>query len=163
MIEENKSKRPTSSELCQMIRAQYIKTFLKTSSLSAVTRCLYSLSRFPKYILNYQSNENTQPITRGFTNAIKHIENNINDKFNQFKEILAVHNPKLNTDTEINPVYIVALLLEKMHKELNVIQQINNDDEYIINSLFNGMEEDKSNKNEMFEKFFKHFSTNFNS
>ena len=95
--------------------------------------------------------------------AIKHIENNINDKFNQFKEILAVHNPKLNTDTEINPVYIVALLLEKMHKELNVIQQINNDDEYVINSLFNGMEEDKSNKNEMFEKFFKHFSTNFNS
>ena len=145
MIEENKSKRPTSSELCQMIRSQYIKTFLKTSSLSAVTRCLYSLSRFPKYILNYQSNKNTQPITLGFTNAIKHIENNINDKFNQFKEILAVHNPKLNTDTEINPVYIVALLLEKMHKELNVIQQINNDDEYVINSLFNGMEEDKSN------------------
>ena len=163
MIEENKSKRPTSSELCQMIRSQYIKTFLKTSSLSAVTRCLYSLSRFPKYILNYQSKPNTQPITFGFTNAIKHIENNINDKFNQFKEILAVHNPKLNTDTEINPVYIVALLLEKMHKELNVIQQINNDDEYVINSLFNGMEEDKSNKNEMFEKFFKHFSTNFNS
>jgi ubiquitin C-terminal hydrolase len=163
MIEENKSKRPTSSELCQMIRAEYIKTFLKTSSLSAVTRCLHSLSRFPKYIINYTANKITQPITVGFTNAIQHIEKNINDKFNQFKEILAIHNPKLNTDTEINPVYIVALLLEKMHKELNVVQQINNDDEYVINSLFNGMEEDKSNKNEMFEKFFKHFSNNFNS
>ena len=36
MIEEDKSKRPSSSELCQMIRAQYIKTFLKTSSLCTV-------------------------------------------------------------------------------------------------------------------------------
>ena len=48
MVEEDKSKRPTSSELCQMIRAQYIQTFLKTSSLSAVTRCLYSF-KFSTY------------------------------------------------------------------------------------------------------------------
>ena len=163
MIAEDKTKRPTSSELCQMIRAQYIKTFLKTSSLSAVTRCLYSLSRFPKNLLKNQINQNTMPITLGFTNAIQQIENNINDKFNQFKEILAIHNPKLNSDDEINPVYIVALLLEKMHKELNKVNQINNDDEYVINAVFNGMDEDKSNKNEMFEKFFKHFCSNFNS
>ena len=163
MIEEDKEKRPTSSELCQMIRAEYIKAFLKTSSLSAVTRCLYSLTRFPKYILSHQANQNTQPITVGFINALQQIGNNINDKFNQFKEILAIHNPKLNSDTEMNPVYIIALLLEKMHKELNAIQQMNNDDEYVINSLFNGMDEDKSNKNEMFDKFFKYFSNNFNS
>ena len=51
MIEENKSKRPSSSELFQMIRAQYIKIFLKTSSLSAVTRCPFALPRLPKYLM----------------------------------------------------------------------------------------------------------------
>ena len=164
MIVEDKSKRPTSSQLCQMIRSQYIQTFLKTSSLSAVTRCLYSLPRLSKILMkNPQNNQNTHPITVAFLNAIQQIENNINDKFNQFKEVLAIQNPKLNSDNEIDPVFIVAFLLEKMHKELNNVQQINDDNQYIINSIFNGMEEDKSNKNEMFEKFFKHFLNNFNS
>ena len=162
MIEEDKSRRPSSSELCEMIRDQYVKTFLKTSSLSAVIRCLYALPRLPKY-LKPQTNQNTHPITVGFLNAIKQIQNNINDKFNQFKEILAIQNPKLNSDNEIDPVLVVAFLLEKMHKELNSVPQINDDEQYVINSVFNGMDEDKSNKNEMFDKFFKHFLKNFNS
>ena len=164
MIEEDKSKRPSSSELCQVIRAQYIKTFLKTSSLSAVTRCLYALPRLPKFLMKHpQTNSNTHPITVGFLNAIQQIQNNINDKFNQFKEILAIQNPKLNSDNEIDPVLVVAFLLEKMHKELNSINQIRDEEEYVINSIFNGMDEDKSNKNEMFDKFFKHFMNTFNS
>ena len=164
MIVEDKSKRPSSSQLCQMIRAQYIQTFLKTSSLSAVTRCLYSLPRLPKILTKIsQANTNTHPITVAFLNAIQQIQNNINDKFNQFKEVLAIQNPKLNSDNEIDPIFIVAFLLEKMHKELNNPSQVMNDNEFVINSIFNGMEEDKSNKNEMFDKFFKHFMTNFNS
>ena len=164
MIEEDKSKRPSSSELCQMIRAQYIKTFLKTSSLSAVTRCLYALPRLSKYLMKHpQTNSNTHPITVGFLNAIQQIQNNINDKFNQFKEILAIQNPKLNSDNEIDPVLVVAFLLEKMHKELNAVNQIRDEEQYVINSIFNGMDEDKSNKNEMFDKFFKHFMNTFNS
>ena len=161
MITENKNQRPTSSQLCQTIRAQYIQAFLKTSSLSSVTRCL-SLLRLRNNLMKIEINENIHPITKGFLNAVQQIENNINDKFNQFKEVLAIHNPKLNSDTEIDPVYIVAYLLEKIHKETNKVNQTNND-EYVINSVFNGMDEDKSSKNEMFEKFFKYFLDNFNS
>ena len=164
MIVEDKSKRKSSAELCQIIRNEYTQTFLKTSSLSAVTRCLYSLARFPKFIFEkYKVNKDTQPITYGFLEAIKLIMNNVHNQFNQFKEVLAIHNPKLNSDNEIDPVYIVAFLLEKMHKESNKVKQTNIDDEYVINSVFNGMDEDKSNKNEMFEKFFKYFSNNFDS
>ena len=161
MITENKNQRPTSSELCKMIRAQYIQAFLKTSSLSSVTRCLYSL-RLKNNLMKFKIDENIHPISKGFLNAVQQIENNINDKFNQFKEVLAIHNPKLNSDTEIDPVYIVAFLLEKIHKELNKVEQTS-DDEYVINSTFNGMDEDKSSKNEMFEKFYKYFTNNFNS
>ena len=41
MIEINQEKRPSSKELCEKIRNEYIKTFLKTSSLSSVVRCYY--------------------------------------------------------------------------------------------------------------------------
>ena len=166
MIEEDKEKRPTSSLLCQMIRAQYIQTFLKTSSLSAVTRCLYSMPQLAKILNKFlQNNKNPHPITEGYMNTINNLENNINNKFNQFKEILAIQNPKLNTDDEIDPVFIITYLLEKMHKELNVVKpkKTFNEPQYIINSTFNGQDMDRSNKNEMLERFFKHFSNNFNS
>jgi len=170
MIEVDKNKRPSSSELCQMIRAQYIKTFLKTSSLSAVTRCLYSLPFLTKYLMKTKlDNSSPHPITQGYIQAIQQIQNNINDKFNQFKEILAIHNPKFNSDEEIDPDLIVGFLLEKIHKELNNIknsqssQILVNEPQYLINSTFDGQDEDKSNKNEMLERFFRHFIKNFNS
>ena len=164
MIEEDKNKRPSASELCQLIQAQYIQTFLKTSSLGAVTRCLYSLPHLMKYMMKHpQTNSKTHPITAGFLDAVQQMQNNLNYKFNKFKEVLAIQNPKLNSDNEIDPVIIVAFLLEKMHKELNNVYQINDDDQYVINSTFNGMDEDKSNKNEMLEKFLKYFLKNFNS
>ena len=164
MIEEDKNKRPSASELCQLIQAQYIQTFLKTSSLGAVTRCLYSLPHLMKYMMKHpQTNSKTHPITAGFLDAVQQMQNNLNYKFNKFKEVLAIQNPKLNSDNEIDPVIIVAFLLEKMHKELNNVYQINDDDQYVINSTFNGMDEDKSNKNEMLERFFRHFIKNFNS
>ena len=78
MIVEDKSKRKSSAELCQIIRNEYTQAFLKTSSLSAVTRCLYSLARFPKFIFEkYKVNKDTQPITYGFLEAIKLIMNNV--------------------------------------------------------------------------------------
>ena len=167
MIEEDQTKRPSSSELCQMIRTQYIQTFLKTSALSSVTRCLYSHSRLIKNLMKIQMNNNKpMQITQGFIQAIQQIQNNINDKFNQFKEILAIQNPKLNSDDEIDPEFIVAYLLEKMHKELNVInynQSNLKEPQYLINTTFNGQDEEKSNKNVMLERFFKHFAKNFNS
>jgi ubiquitin C-terminal hydrolase len=167
MIEEDKEKRPSSALLCKTIKSQYIQTFLKTSSLSSVTRCLYSLPQTTKILTKYlQNNNKPRPITEGYINAIKELENNVNNKFNQFKEILAIQNPKLNTDDEIDPVFIITYLIEKMHKELNVVrpkQNTINEPQYLINTTFNGQDEDRSNKNEMLERFFKHFSNNFNS
>lgn len=168
MIEIDRSKRPSSSELCQMIRSQYIQTFLKTSSLSSVARCLYSLPFLTKSLMKIQknNNQNSRPITQGLTNAFQQINNNVNDKFNQFKEVLALENPKLNSDDEIAPLFIVGFLLEKMHKELNNIRSHNsliNEAQYIINTTFNGQDDHKANQNEVLQRFFKHFANNFNS
>ncbi len=48
MIEISPDKRPTSEQICAEIRNEYIKTFLKTSSISSVLRCLYSLPNLTK-------------------------------------------------------------------------------------------------------------------
>jgi NIMA (never in mitosis gene a)-related kinase len=168
MIEIDQNKRPTSEEICEMVRKEYTKTFLKTSSLSSVVRCLYSLPRFNKSILNSQNsinnNANSKRVIKGFLDIILKLQKNINNEFNGFKEILATEYPKLNSDEEMEPRFLVALLLEKMHKEVNVIQKRqNNEEQYIINSTFNGQDEDKSKKAEMIEKFVNHFIENFNS
>jgi len=144
MIELDPVKRPSSEEVCEMVRKEYTKTFLKTSSLSSVVRCLYSLPRFTKYILNNQNNINhnstSKRVIKGFLDIILKLQRNINNEFNEFKEILATEYPKLNSDEEMEPRFLVALLLEKMHKEVNVIQKRQtNEEQYIINSTFNGM------------------------
>ena len=169
MIEMDPNKRPSSSEICQKVRNAYIKTFLKTSSLSSVIRCLYSLPKLNTVFFKNQNsiNENSaqKRITKGFFDMMCKIKNNINNQFNEFKEILATENNKFNTDDEIDPRLLIAFLLEKMHKELNKVKKIKNNDEeqYIINSTFNGQDEDKSNRREMMDKFLRYFSENFNS
>ena len=168
MIEINPNKRLSSDEICDLVRKEYIKTFLKTSSISSVVRCLYSFPRLTKIFLKSQDKINassaSKRISKGFLDMIIKIRNNQNDKFNELKEILATENPKLNTDDEIDPIFIVALLLEKMHKELNKIKQNSNyEKQYIITSTLNGQDEDKSNKPEMIYKFVKYFTENFNS
>ena len=163
MVELDQEKRKSSEEIRELVRREYTKTFLKTSSLSSVVRCLYSLPRLTKTILNIQQyinkNASTNIITKGYLDTILNIRNNINNQFNVFKEKLATENPKLNSDDEIDPRFIVALLIEKIHKELNQVKKReNNEDQYII--TYN---EDKSNKPEMIDKFVKHFTENFNS
>ena len=168
MIELEPKKRPDSEQLCEMVKKEYIKTFLKTSSISSVVRCMYSLPRltnvFFKNKNNICDNSVSRPISKGYLDIILNISNNINNKFNEFKEVLATEYPRLNSDDEIDPKFIVGLLLEKMHKELNKPKQIkNNEIQYIMNSAFNGQDEDQSNKNEMIQKFVNNFVENFNS
>ena len=169
MIEMDPNKRPSSEEICEKVRKEYTKTFIKTSSLSSVVRCLYSFPRLTKSVLNLENelndnNNASKRVTKGYINMIKKIKNNINNQFNEFKETLATDNPIFNNDDEIDPRFIMAFLLEKMHKELNKVRSFKSkDDQYIITSAFNGQDEDSSNKMEMLEKFVKHFSENFNS
>ena len=163
MIELNPEKRYSAEKIRELVRKEYIKTFVKTSSLSSVLRCFYALPQLTNFFFTNQNNINNNAssyiITKGYMDAIINIHNNINNKFNEFKEILATENPKLNTDDEIDPRFIVALLLEKLHKELNQIKKNNiNEDQYIVT-----YKEDKSNKSDMIERFVKHFSENFNS
>ena len=166
MIEISQDKIPTSDQMCAEIRNEYIKTFLKKSSISSFLRCLYSLPNLTKVFLRNQNNINNSAcyrMTKGYLDMILKIKNNGRNKFNEFKEILATVNSKLNSDDEIDPRFIVAFLLEKMNKELNKLKKIDHyENQYIITSTFNGQDEDKSNKTELIEKFVKHFSENFN-
>jgi hypothetical protein len=73
----------------------------------------------------------------------------------------------LDGSKEIDPLYLLAFLLEKMHKELNKVEgnsSVQNQiGKYVINSVFNGEEEDKTNKEQMLHKFVTYFNANINS
>ena len=74
MIELDPKKRPDSEQLREMVKNEYIKTFLKTSSISSVVRCMYSLPRltsvFFKNKNNICDNSSPKPISKGYFDII---------------------------------------------------------------------------------------------
>ena len=84
MIEISPDKRPTSAQMCDEIWNEYLKTFLKTSSISSVLRCLYSLPHLTKVFLRNQNNINNNAsyrMTKGYLDMILKIKNNEHNKF----------------------------------------------------------------------------------
>ena len=162
--------RPNSKQIYEELRRTYTRKLVKISSLSAVTRCLYSFSSLTKFFLEEKKQSLLQKeklhVTKGYINLIEKYKNrdNKNDGITSFKEILSLENPKFNSEEELDPRFILTIIMEKMHKELNKEQKIElKQKQYIINSTFNGQDEDKSNHAEMMEKFVKYFTMNFNS
>ena len=77
MIERNPYKRPISEQICAKVRNEYIKTFLKTSSLSSVVRCIYALPNLSKVFNKIQNNiDNNARISKGYCDMISKIKNN---------------------------------------------------------------------------------------
>ena len=50
-------------------------------------------------------------------------DNNISEFIEEFRRAIATENSKLDGSKEIDPLYLLAFLLEKMHKEMNEIEE----------------------------------------
>jgi len=167
---------PNSSELYQLIKQEYVKKYANNSSIDAVLRCLYSYKKLNKYLFNreqdFVNNKEKYYINYWYTKAIRAFsgkgESYLKECFNEFRRAIAFDNSKLDGNKEIDPLFLTAFLLEKMHKELNVIDKNNsvnqnNKGKYVINSIMNGEEEDRTNKEQMLEKFRNYYHANINS
>jgi hypothetical protein len=164
-----------STTFYNTVKNKYVKKYARNSSIEAVLRCLYSYPVMNKLMFKdaeeIRINKQNKYINYWYLEAISALsgqkEQNLTECIEEFRRAIASENSKLDGSREIDPLYLLAFLLEKMHKELNKVDEKKavptQGDSYVINSVFNGEEEDRSNKEQMLHKFVNFFSVNVNS
>ena len=166
MLEKNQDKRPTSEELCEILIKEYDNKITKNSSIYSLISCLYSINILNNEFLHNDSskfvNKNITPISCVLFNCLDSIkdENKFISAIKNFRRYFGTKNPKLDGDKEINPFYLMIFLIENIHKELNVKQnkELDENEGYLIKR-----KEDKTNKADMVLHFLRYFKENFNS
>ena len=164
MIEEDKNKRKTSEEIYNMIKNEYFNKYAKNKSIDAVIRCSSCFNNFNN---NFNQIDQIQdkPITNAYIQCLQSIQNpNLvawENSINNFRQLLASQNPKLEGVKEIDPRTVFAFLIGQLHKELNKPEpEEDKSNKYLIIS---GEENDKTNKTKMMLKFINEMNVKFNS
>lgn len=175
MLDSN-SDIPDSNELYKTVKAEYVKKYARNTSINSVLRCLHSFHSFNEVMLKnsnlYENNRDKYYINYWYLKAIRALsgfeEANLTECIEEFRRAIASEDSKLDGNREIDPLYLLAFLLQKMHKETNKKDSNtetgqNQSGKYVINSVFNGEEEDKTNKEQMLYKFVTYFQANVHS
>lgn len=174
MVESDSDRRLSSGELYNIVKDEYVKKFTNNTSIKSVLRCLYSYPGFTQQILNKEQdiiqNKDKYYINYWYLSTIKAFQTNqdSNKCLEEFRRALASENTKLDCSKEVDPIYLLAFLLEKMHREFNKVVQtqikgIDYNQQYVINSRYKVEEEDRTNKEQMIQKFNSYFNKNINS
>jgi hypothetical protein len=163
-------------DLYNLIKEEYAKKYTKNSSIKAIVKCLSSDKYFTNTLMTgrkeIESNKEKYFMTNWFLKAIDAV--NGKEEFNmqlfteEFKRALALTYIKLDGNEEIEPILVLAFLLNKIHKEMNKIdkEQISEDayNKYMKSSLinknyvFDGEEKDRTNKEQMLQEFVNYFN-----
>jgi hypothetical protein len=164
-----------STTFYKNVKEQYAKKYPSKSSIEAVLRCLYSYSYMNKLFLkneeNIRKNKENKYINYWYLEAIRAFsgsrEHNLEECIEVLRHAIESENSKLDGSREIDPLYLLSFLLEKIHKELNEIDEKKDEPSqvgnYVINSSFNVEEEDGTNREQMRHKFFNFFNVNVHS
>ncbi len=165
MLEEDQNKRKTSKEILDMFKKEYSKRYVKNSSIDSIIRCLYSFNNLTNLFLNddYQKIKN-KPITNAYIRCLQSFLDKHLDiwfkSINNFRQILASENPKLEGTKEIEPRFVFAFLMKELHRELNNPNIKDNKNNYLI---IHGEEQSKTSKVEVMLKFINDFNSKVNS
>ena len=167
---------PDSNSLYNIIKKEYVKKYARNTSINSVLRCLYAYPGLNEIMFKsekkFEDNIDKYYINYWYLKAIKALsgieEANLTECIEEFRRAIASENSKLDGNREVDPLYLLAFLLEKMHKETNKKGENNNismnkNNNYVINSVFNGEEEDTTNKDQMLYKFVTSFKENIHS
>ena len=170
MINNNPNNLKTASELNSIAKKAYDNKYANNTSISAVLRCLFSFPEFSKFFLkneNYiKENQDKCPVCFWFLKVINSLttDNPLNECVDEYRRALALDNTKLDGNKEIDPVYILAFLFEKIHMESinkpkTEVKKKDLNELYVINSRYKVEgEEGKENKDQMLNKFMNYFS-----
>ena len=161
MLNDNYNNKVNISELYKKVKDEYCKKYAKNSSINSVLRCLYS---YPKLNDIISKNENLFSSSQKYFISYRYLmairtlqgayENDLSKFIEEFRRAIATENSKLDGSKEIDPLYLLAFLLEKMHKEMNVIEE---------SELNEGEEVDRTNKEQTFNQFVNFINSNINS
>ena len=168
MMENDKDKRKTADAFLTMIKNEFSQKYVKNTSIESIVRCLYSFSPLTdKFLKIYRQELSNKPVGKAYLQCLQSftqpgLEVWISS-IKYFRQILAIENPKFQGTREIEPRFVFATLIEKLHNEFNEYRirfKIKEDEEnkYLIIS---GEEESKTSKLEMFLKFVNEFKENF--
>jgi len=147
--------------LYTQVKNEYCKKYAKNSSINSVLRCLYSYPKLNNEICQRENkfyNSQQYYISYIYFSAIRTLQgayqNNLNQFIEDFRRAIATENSKLDGSKEIDPLYLLAFLLEKMHKEMNEVEE---------GELNEGEEVDRTNKEQTFNQFVNYINSNINS
>ena len=138
MIIPNKNQRPNSKDLYNVFIKYYFEKYLHCTGLISCINCLSLYDSFTKYFL--EEGDNIGPLNKisiQFNKILKALiqkkKNNFSINVNQeqegfnyllfeFRDLIYKFGIKKNADTnndEIDPIYLINFLLNKLHGELN--------------------------------------------
>ena len=163
-------------ELYEKVKKEYVKKYAKNSSIKAVLKCLYSYKILNDIILNkkaiIENNKQKYYIHYWYSQAIDAIagikEEDLNLCIEEFRRAIASSYSKLDGNKEIDPLLLLTFLLFRLHQEMNEVDNDNlsnlnkKNAKYVITSSFDG-EEDKQNKDQMWNKFIVKYNSKVNS
>ena len=169
------------SDIYNLIKAEYDEKFNKKSSINSIVKCLSSYKYFTDKLMKertiIENNKEQYFMTNWFIKAIDAIngieEQNLFLFSNEFRRSIANKYFKLDVNKELNPILVLAFLLDKIHKEMNKIdkKKISEDgfNKYkkstIVNKnyVFDGEEKDRANKDQMLQEYVDYFNVTMNS
>ena len=163
-------------ELYEKVKKEYVKKYAKNSSIKAVLKCLYSYKILNDIILNkkaiIENNKQKYYIHYWYSQAIDAIagikEEDLNLCIEEFRRAIASSYSKLDGNKEVDPLLLLTFLLFRLHQEMNEVDNNNlpnlnkKNAKYVITSSFDG-EEDKQNKDQMWNKFIVKYNSKVNS
>ena len=156
------------SNAYNFVKNEYVKKYNKITSIKAILENLFLYKYLNKKILKQKDSllaeKKKYYINYLYLNTIDALSNNndqtIFDCVKEFKREIALDYSKLVRDRELDPLLILTYILEKMHEEFSGINKDTmsksrneEDSSVILNSGFNGGEEDRTNERQMLDKF----------
>lgn len=128
MIEMDPNKRKSSKEIFQLIEKEYMKNYIQNSSIESVFSCLYSLKDVNEYFYKNSSEIDNKrfnaPVAFTYKYGINSFFSDPSDCVSNLRKSFAYENRKFSDYKEIEPSFLLSFLFEKLHKELNLSQNI---------------------------------------
>ena len=170
----------TVVSLYSTVKEEYVKKYAKNTSIEAVLRCLASYKKLFDIISAqkslFNSNKTKYYINYWFQQAMEAVfglkEKLLTECIEEFRRAIASSYSKLDGNKEIDPLLLLTFLLFMLHKETNKVEKdqtkLNGENneknkKYVISSIFDGEEDDKTNKMQMWNKYINEFNATVNS
>ena len=165
MLEPDKEKRASSSEIFQAIEKIYNQKFSRNSSINSIIRCLLAFNSLTAFFNGNNIAQINKPITQAYIRCIKSVADRYLNEWIKsilyFRQLLGFQNPKLAGTKEIDPRIVFAFIIKQLHLELNNSRyQRDKSKEHLL--LF-GQEQSKTSKFEVMIDFVNDFTTIANS